>query len=236
MSRPASLIIHGAGRMGEAVYAALAGQPRLALQAVVSPRRPGWLREERWFPSLLEMERKPSVLVDFSAAAALPGVARWCARSGVSLLSGTTALTDEHRQALAQAARTIPVLHAANFSRGVNVLLMLAAQASRALPDSAQVAITEIHHQHKKDAPSGTALALREALAGRDPAIDSHRQGESPGEHRVLFSLPGETLELAHVATDRAIFARGAVQAARWLSRQQAGLYTAQDWIQHAQT
>lgn len=233
MSKTAGLIIHGAGRMGEAVYTALAEQNRLILQAVVSPTRPGWLSKELWFPSLLEMERKPAVLIDFSAAAAIPELARWSARSGVALLSGTTALTDDHLQALEQAARTVPVLHAANFSRGVNVLLMLAAEVAKALPGCEHTSITDIHHQHKKDAPSGTALALREALAGLNPVIESRRQGESPGEHRVLFSLPGETLELAHVATDRAIFARGAVQAARWLSKQRAGLYSARDWIQH---
>lgn len=233
MSKPAGLIIHGAGRMGEAVFEVLEGQSRLALQAVVSPNRPEWLNDEWWFPRLLKMECKPAVLVDFSTATALPDLARWCARSGVALLSGTTALTTTHLQALERAADTVPVLHAPNFSRGANVLMMLADQAARALPDVREVAITDIHHQHKKDAPSGTALALRRVLAGVEPSIESHRHGNSPGEHRVLFSLPGETLELSHVATDRVIFAQGAVQAAWWLSKQSAGWYTPQDWIQH---
>jgi 4-hydroxy-tetrahydrodipicolinate reductase len=233
VSDTAALVVHGAGRMGQEVFMALARQPRYTLQAVVSPARPAWLESGPWFSSLQELQHKPAVVVDFSAAAAITGLAGWCAAAGVALLSGTTALHAEHYQALKQAAEHVPVLHAANFSRGVNTLLMLTSQAAQALPDVQRVVITDIHHRHKKDAPSGTALALQAELGGFEVSIESLREGEVAGEHRVRFEWPGEVLELRHEAGQRAVFAEGALQAAAWLCRQPAGRFAAQDWVRH---
>lgn len=235
MSRPAAVIIHGTGRMGQELHSAMAGQNRVALQAMVSPHRPAWLDAEIWFPSLKALARKPAVLIDFSTADAVSEVANWCARAGVALVSGTTGLGSGQLEALQRAATIVPVLHAANFSRGVNLMCLLAEQAAASLGTSVNARITEIHHRHKLDAPSGTALALQAAIGDIDVAIESRREDEVVGEHRLLFALPGEDLELRHVAHERSVFARGALQAAGWLVRQPAGQYSARDWIQGEQ-
>lgn len=237
MTRPAGLIIHGAGRMGQEVHevlAVLGESSGLTLKAVVSPHRPNWLMEEIWFPSLNEVGRKPAVVIDFSAAGAVEHVANWCAEAGSALLSGTTGLTTGDLQQLKQAERNIPVLHAANFSRGANLLALLTATANRVLGATENVRITDIHHQHKTDAPSGTALELQKLMPQRKVSIDSFREGEAVGEHRVCFELGDENIELRHQANSRVVFAQGAVQAARWLSDKSAGRYTAGQWIQNA--
>jgi 4-hydroxy-tetrahydrodipicolinate reductase len=128
------------------------------------------------------------------------------------------------------------VLHAANFSVGVNVALELVARAAELLAGAQPeaVRITEVHHAQKRDAPSGTALALAERLAGLPYEVDSRREGDVVGDHAVRFELPGEILSIEHRATDRAVFAHGALRAAHWLSRQEPGRYTALDWLSGA--
>lgn len=168
------------------------------------------------------------VAVDFSLPDGFDRLLDACRQRGAALVSGTTGLEGRQLMHLAEASSDIPVLWASNFSLGVVVLHELVRKVSESLPDW-KVAITETHHVHKLDAPSGTALTLGEAASGangRETSIESIREGEVIGEHVVRFSGLGETLELAHRAGDRDIFARGALEAARRLAQQAAGQFS----------
>jgi 4-hydroxy-tetrahydrodipicolinate reductase len=162
---------------------------------------------------------------------------------------GTTALNPEQDVALRRAAERIPVVFAANTSLGINLLLGLVAEvAARLGPEAWDIEIVELHHRGKIDAPSGTALALgRAAAAARGASLDAVAQrgrdgitgpradgaigfaalrgGDAVGDHHVIFAGTGERLELTHRATNRAVYAKGAVRAARWLVGQPPGLY-----------
>ncbi len=168
------------------------------------------------------------VLIDFSQPEAFESILDLCKTRKTAMVSGTTGLTDSLRNLMVDSARDIPVLWASNFSLGVAVLNDLVRRAAKVL-ENWGVDITETHHVHKLDAPSGTALTLGQAVGaanGREPGIESIRQGEVIGEHVVRFSGMGETLELAHRADDRDIFARGALEAARRLAMQPAGQFS----------
>lgn len=185
------------------------------------------------------------VVIDFSLPegllAALPFL------GDAALVSGTTGLDPIVDAALTERAAVAPVLTAANFSTGVNLLLDLVARAARALPGH-DIEIVEVHHRHKRDAPSGTALALgRSAADARDAALDqvavhgrignigarsqgeigihAVRSGGVVGDHSVTLGAAGETLELRHSAISRSVFAQGAITAARWLSGRAPGRY-----------
>jgi 4-hydroxy-tetrahydrodipicolinate reductase len=170
----------------------------------------------------------PDVLIDYSTAdavrARLPG---W-ERRGMRLLIGTTALSKDTLARLARLARRRGVLVAPNTSRGVTALLVLAGTAGRLLPDWA-AGFEETHHRAKKDIPSGTALALARALGRKGIPIRSIRQGDVVGEHTLVLTGPGERLELRHSARSRDAFARGALEAARFLARARAGTYAMAD-------
>ncbi len=188
-------------------------------------------------------------VIDFTAPDALVGHAALAARYGRALVVGTTGLDMAAQKALEAAAQKAPILQAANMSVGVTMLLALVEDAAARLGPGFDIEIFEAHHRHKVDAPSGTALALgRAAAQGRgldfekartvaregtraDDAIgfSVFRGGDVVGEHTVTFAGAGERIELAHKATDRAIFARGAVRAALWLTRQKPGLYSMRD-------
>ncbi|GAB4171572.1 MAG: 4-hydroxy-tetrahydrodipicolinate reductase [Thalassobaculales bacterium] len=193
------------------------------------------------------------VVIDFSVPAAAAGNAATAAGAGVPLLVGTTGLSAEQVAAVEAAAARIPVLIAANTSLGVNLLLGLVRQVARVLDDGFDIEIVEMHHRHKVDAPSGTALALgRAAAAGRGidaqagavRARDGHtgarprgvigyaalRGGDVVGDHTVVFAGAGERLELTHRAGSRRIYAAGALKAGLWLAAGRApGLYGMSD-------
>lgn len=165
------------------------------------------------------------VAIDFSLPDAFDGILAACVARRVALVSGTTGLSPAQVEAMDRAGATIPVLWASNFSLGVAVLEDLVRRAARALADW-DADIVEAHHVHKKDAPSGTALTLGRAIAvggGQTPRYASLRAGDIVGEHTVQFSGPGERIELIHRATDRDIFARGALSAALRLVQRPAG-------------
>jgi 4-hydroxy-tetrahydrodipicolinate reductase len=172
----------------------------------------------------------------------------------VALLSGTTGLTDEDIKALKTAAQRVPVLWAPNLSFGVALVASLVRQAAGALGASANITINDIHHQHKVDAPSGTALALATAvMEGRSERLEdlldperleslsngdegaltfsSVREGEVIGEHTVSFALPDEVIEITHKALERDVFAKGALKAGEWLVGQGPGYYSTGDWL-----
>jgi 4-hydroxy-tetrahydrodipicolinate reductase len=220
------LLVHGAsGRMGRAVLRLAALDPRFAVVAAVS--RSGAEVPGGGAPALAASDLPAcpdfDVAIDFSLPSALPGLLSLCVARRAALVSGTTGLDPGLRAAIAASARDIPVAWAANFSLGVVVLEDLVRRAAAALPWSAE--IVEVHHVHKLDAPSGTAITLAAALAqaqGHTPPIESIREGEVVGTHRVRLQGPGESLELAHVAVDRDIFARGALETAARLHGREA--------------
>ena len=196
------------------------------------------------------LARAADVLVDFSAPAALPAHLAAARAAGTPLLIGTTGLAPAHHAAIEAAARDIAVLQTGNTSLGVTLLATLVREAAARL--DWDIEIVEMHHRHKVDAPSGTALLLGDAAAaGRGVALSdvrvdgragasgarnsgtigfaSLRGGTVAGDHRVVFAGAGERLELAHVAEDRATFAHGAVRAAQWLAGRAPGRYAMTD-------
>jgi 4-hydroxy-tetrahydrodipicolinate reductase len=205
------------------------------------------LRSAPEFPN-----RRSDVALDFSNASATPANLAACRRARTALIIGTTGLGAGVADELAAAAKEIPLLVAPNTSIAVTVLTELVRAAARALPPQFDIEIIETHHRMKRDAPSGTALALgRAAGEGRGPRADpaggavrgaglrregeigfaAVRAGDIVGDHTVLFAGEGERLSLGHQATDRAVFARGALQATAWLVLQPCGLYSMSDII-----
>lgn len=192
-------------------------------------------------------------IVDFTTPDATAAFTRKAAEHGLVHIIGTTGCGEDQEAAIAEASRRARIVKSGNMSLGVNLLAVLVEDAARALEAADwDIEVLEMHHRHKVDAPSGTALLLAEAAArGRAIALeeksvrvrDGHtgkreegtigfatlRGGSVVGEHSVLFAGEGETIELTHRAGDRAIFARGAIKAALWASRQQPGLYSMLD-------
>ena len=231
------IVVHGTGRMGRAIAAAATTQAGIELIALAGPQEPDWESAIPWYRSLADLPDRPDLLIDFTLPAGTLAAAQWCAAGQVALLSGVTGLADEVQAALATAAAQVAVLWSPNLSLGVNLLADLAGRAAAVLDPETPVLIEDVHHQWKKDAPSGTALMLGATIAtqraGEAGALEyrSLREGEIIGEHTVRFQMAGETIELVHRAHDRAIYALGALAAGRWLARQPPALYTARDWL-----
>jgi 4-hydroxy-tetrahydrodipicolinate reductase len=191
-------------------------------------------------------------VLDFTSPAATTAFAALAAQARIVHVIGTTGLSESDQAKLEAAARHATIVKAGNMSLGVNLLAGLTARVAELLGPEFDIEILELHHRHKRDAPSGTSLMLGEAAAKarrislaergvrtRDGDIGPRhegdigfaalRGGDVVGEHRVIFAGPGERIELAHVATDRSIFARGAVRAALWARGRAPGLYSMQD-------
>ena len=223
--------------MSAAILRAAAQDDDLEILAVVSPRPPEWQETVPYLPALDQLEEPLDVLIDFSLPDGTAMAADWCRDSGVALLSGVTGLHQKALDSLESAAQKVPVLWSPSMSLGVNLLAQLCAQAAAILHPDAAIVIEDVHHQWKKDAPSGTALMLGETIARARGENDgkleytSVREGEVIGRHQVTFRLPGEEMVLSHEARDRGIYARGAIDAAKWLGRQAPGHYTARDWL-----
>ena len=192
------------------------------------------------------------VLIDFTHPSVTLKNVEICRQAGKAMVIGTTGFSVEEKAVLAEAAKEIPIVFAANFSVGVNLCLKLLDTAARVLGDDVDIEIIEAHHRHKVDAPSGTALRMGEVVAdalGRDLAkvavygregqtgararetigFATVRAGDVVGDHTVLFAADGERVEITHKASSRMTFAKGAVRAALWLDGQPAGLYDMQD-------
>lgn len=186
------------------------------------------------------------VVIDFSSPDSMLEALAVAEASGLPFVTGTTGLNEAQRAALTEAAGRIPVCHEANFSIGVHLLDALVREAARRLGDEFDIEILEAHHRGKADTPSGTALSLAATAAAargleaadvidldrrvgrRDPGrigIQALRGGDVVGEHDVHFLGPGERLTLSHRATDRSLFARGALRAARWMLGRAPGRY-----------
>ena len=253
------------GRMGRAIVRAIASRDNKSARLGAAVERPG-------SPALgqdagvvagtgaagviigqgLPEKAAADVWIDFTVPAATLAAAQAAAARGVAMVVGTTGLSAPQKAELAAAAKQIPIVFAANTSVGVTVLLKLISDAARALGPGFDLEIVETHHRAKRDAPSGTALRLAEALAeatGRDLGataryerhgdigarsdaeigIQSLRGGDVVGEHTIYFLGQGERVEITHRATSRDTFAHGAVRAALWVSGQPPGLYDMRD-------
>jgi 4-hydroxy-tetrahydrodipicolinate reductase len=208
----------------------------------------GALKRNVDFSTSLDPDVPCDVLVDFSGPVSFDAALALALERRSAFVSGTTGLRDEQRTTLEHAAELIPVLWASNFSLGIAMLARAARRVAAALPDW-DCEIIEMHHRRKQDAPSGTALMLGSAVAdahggsldaqaryerhgqiGPRPqgeiGFASLRGGDVVGEHTLIFASQGERLELTHRASDRDIFARGALAAAIWLAGREPGLYT----------
>lgn len=230
------LLIHGAsGRMGQALLRLVSEREDLQGVAAVSRRKPAQ-RVVDGLPhfALSELHGVPAfdVAIDFSLPGGFDAVLALCVGRGAALVSGTTGLEPAQREAIQAAANDIPVLWAANFSLGVAVLSELVERAAQML-QGWDCDIVESHHVHKKDAPSGTALALGACAeeGGGVPRYASIRAGDVVGEHLVQFAGLGERVELVHRATNRDVFARGALHAAARLAICGPGEYRLRDLL-----
>ena len=254
-----NVVVYGsAGRMGQAIIRLVLDSTQARLTcALVRPgsgladepldRVFGVLNRNVDFSTSLDPDVPCDVLVDFSGPNAFDGALALAVERRVAFVCGSTGLRDEQRLSLEHAARSIPVLWAANFSLGAAMLLRAARRVASALPDW-DCDIVEFHHNRKTDAPSGTAMNLGMAIAeGRGHALADRavfarhgqvgaraereigfaalRGGDVVGEHTVIFATDGERLELTHRATSRDIFARGALAAAIWIARREPRMY-----------
>jgi 4-hydroxy-tetrahydrodipicolinate reductase len=250
------------GRMGQCVLRALRERPSLHLSGALASPSSSRLGQDAALEGSatgVSVTSDPgkalesaAVALDFSLPQCIADHARACADRRVPLLAGTTGFDSQARGELERAAGTVAVLIAPNTSLGIAVLTHVLGTAATALGVTYDVEIGEAHHRMKRDAPSGTALALGAAVAqarGESLAslavFDRHgidaprkpgsigfavvRAGDIVGEHTVIFAAPGERLELTHRATDRIVFARGALRAAEWLIGRPPGLYGMRD-------
>lgn len=204
------------------------------------------------YPSFNEVKETPDVIVDFSNPTNFEGLITYAKAKKIPVVVATTGLTKEQTEAMKQAADTVAVFFSANYSLGVNLICELAKKASRFLGDSFDIEIVERHHNQKLDAPSGTALAIADAINEEleNPAhyvYDRHsvrkkrdkneigihavRGGTIVGEHTVIFAGNNEVIELHHSAASREIFATGAVKAAMFMAGKEPGFYTMCDLI-----
>ncbi|HEX5314433.1 MAG TPA: 4-hydroxy-tetrahydrodipicolinate reductase [Gammaproteobacteria bacterium] len=261
---PIRIALLGAtGRMGREIVAAIRQAPDLRLVAALARADDESLGRDAGeiaggaalgvalSGDLNAASEKADVWIDFSASEAFAAGLAAAHRAGRAFLSGTTGLGREHQGSLDAAARDIPVLHAANMSFGMAVLDRLVAEAAKLLGEEFDAGIFEMHHRGKKDAPSGSALALGATIAatrGRKPGAEfvrrdenvrepggigfaSLRGGDVVGDHTVIFAGEGERLELGLYVSERAVFARGALRAAAWLAHRPPGLYRMNDVI-----
>jgi 4-hydroxy-tetrahydrodipicolinate reductase len=176
---------------------------------------------------------QPDIVIDFSSPETFLLSLHWSVKNKIPFLSGTTGLKSRHFTVLKKASQKIPVLWTANTSIGVQMVKDIL--RSTPLPKSFDVQMTEWHHIHKKDKPSGTAIALQKILAQKRKNLrqpKSIREGEIVGTHRIEIISNEEVITIEHRALRRAVFAKGAVEAGRWLAKQKQGLYTMEDYLQ----
>ncbi|MBB6091872.1 4-hydroxy-tetrahydrodipicolinate reductase [Povalibacter uvarum] len=257
-------ILGVSGRMGRALLSAIDERPEAKLTGASASPSSQWNGKDAGEPfgstrrgvtisgDVALAIRDADVAIDFTLPEATAGNLRACVAAGRPVVIGTTGHDEAARQEIARAAERIPVISAPNMSLGVNLLLKLVEMTAARLDAGYDIEIFEAHHRNKKDAPSGTALALgRSAAQGRGVSLDAvaemaregntgargrgaigfsvFRGGDVVGDHTVTFAGIGERIELTHRASDRMAFARGAVAAAAWLAGRKPGLYSMQD-------
>lgn len=226
--------------MGQAVLRTIVAQNDLH-PASIWVREPGQLRDLDLPSDVLvstemrEVAAAADVVIDFSLAAATDAVLRAVTGLGKPLVCGVSGLSETQLASLEKAARSIAIVYDRNMSLGIAVLDNLVRQAAAALGNEFEAEVQEVHHVHKLDSPSGTALKLGEAIAGArgtsagDVHYEVERRGEVPGDHMVVLSSPTERLTLGHSVTTRQVFADGAIRAARWIADKPPGRYSMQN-------
>lgn len=255
---PIQLCIAGAaGRMGQRLVALAHEDPELEVAYALEHSGHAWIGKDLGTlsgqgESGVKVARSicPNcafdVVIDFTLPEGCVANAQAAAEQGKALVIGTTGLDEKQKAVIAACAKKVPVIHAPNFSVGVNVLFRAAASVAKTLGPEYEIEIVEAHHDQKVDAPSGTALGLAEHIAkalnkdlkkdavygrqgqtGKRPkgeiAIHALRMGDVVGEHTAYFAIGGERLELTHKASSRDTFARGALRAAKWLVQNKKG-------------
>lgn len=262
--KPGIVVVGAGGRMGQTIIRLLLNDYGLKLAGAVDLAQN--LSRLSQLPCAVSdnlanllPQCEEAVIVDFSSAASSVASAKFAAEHRLHLVIGSTGLDEAQKAQLHECARQAPILWSANMSIGINVLMRFLPLLARALGSEYDLEMTEIHHKRKKDAPSGTALMLGEALASargwelgecrcscrdgitgerpqRQIGIQAVRGGDVVGIHTCYFLGPGETIEVTHQAQSRENFAQGALRAASWLFTQPAGkLYSMQDVIANAE-
>ncbi|MCI5747582.1 4-hydroxy-tetrahydrodipicolinate reductase [Eubacterium pyruvativorans] len=239
------VMIHGAsGHIGQILLDRISHTDDFELAAAVAHHA-----EEDILSSLSDYQGPADVLIDFSNHAATRDIMEYCTFRRIPAVIATTGQTEEELALIAEASKTIPVFRSANMSVGIALLQKLVKEAAKVFPD-ADVEILEAHHNRKLDAPSGTALMLADAVKevrsdaeyvegrsghhARQPqeiGISALRMGNVVGEHEVFLNTGTQMITLRHSAFDRALFADGALEAAKFLAGKPAGLYNMQDMI-----
>ena len=257
-------VIGAAGRMGKTLIEAIAATEGADLSAALEHPDSSLIGADagelagigrnniQVVASLHDVADDFDVLIDFSIPAVTAANAAFCLEHGKKMVIGTTGLDDNQLQQVQMASQTNAICMASNYATGVNLCFKLAELAASVWGDEVDIEISEAHHRHKIDAPSGTALSLGESVAsalGRDlkdvavygregqtGARDRQtigfatvRAGDIVGDHPVLFAAEGERIEITHKASSRMAFARGAVRAAKWLAIRESGLFDMQD-------
>lgn len=252
------IILGATGRMGSTLVRMVEEDPALSLAGVVEREEKIGKARELGCPASTDVgallaEIRNVTVVDFTAPEASLATAAACAEAGARHVIGTTGFQDGQKAELEALAQKTPLFWSPNMSVGINVLLGILPELTRMLGDAYDVEMVELHHNHKKDAPSGTALRLAEALAeakgwklpetacyhregiiGERPhkeiGVQTVRGGDVVGVHTVYYMGPGERIEVTHQAHSRDNFAQGALRAVKWLQDRPAGkLYTMQD-------
>lgn len=240
------VIVNGAlGRMGHITAEKIKAAENMHLAAAVDAASQGG----EILACVEDFQGKADLLIDFSHHTAAPGLMKWAAEHGVAVVMCTTGHDEAERKSILEAAGKIPVFYSANMSLGIALLAELAKKTAAAFPD-ADIEIVETHHNRKVDAPSGTALALGEAIKTVRPdatfklgrsgmekrtpkEIGFHaiRRGNIPGVHEIIISTDNQSITLKHEVYDRALFADGALAAAEFLAGKAPGLYEMTDII-----
>lgn len=236
-------IVGATGKMGKRLISLLQEEAVSGLQLAAAFVRPKsqnigqGVRDTISYEVLtLEGLKKIDVLIDYSSPDAVKQYSEIVRELKIPLIIGTTGLSDRQKGQASELAKSTPLILAPNTSIGINVLSQLVKKAAQLLPSDFLTHISETHHIHKKDAPSGTALQLKDAVKTARPEekiqIDAIRAGDVVGEHTVTFYGFGERIELTHRALSRDIFAKGALQAAKWLTGKEPKLYQMNDVLE----
>lgn len=244
------IIMHGcSGKMGQVVRSIVKEDTGCEIVAGIDPS--GGDLEFPVFKTISECNADADVIIDFSAVAAIPALLEYSAIKNIPAVLCTTGFSDELNELVQETSKKVALLKSANMSIGVNLIFSLVQKAALALQDSGfDIEIIEKHHNQKVDAPSGTALAIADAInevsdhkynytydrsqirekrTKNEIGIHAVRGGNIVGEHEVLFAGKDEVIEITHSATSKEIFAVGAVKAAKYLAGKPAGLYTMKD-------
>lgn len=240
------------GKMGDAVTACIAEKSDIKIVAGIDIND----SVSRSYPVFKSFDCldgiKADAVIDFSNPSVFDSMISWCKSNSVPAVICTTGLSQEQKDAITLASETVPVFYSANMSLGVNILIELAKTAAKILGDDFDIEIVEQHHNRKIDAPSGTALMIADAIKGElkgdtryeydrhskrerrsknEIGIHAVRGGTIVGEHEVIFAGNDEILKISHSARSKALFASGAVNAAKFIAEKEAGIYDMSDII-----